>query len=367
MLTGDALLVAKEVAQKLSLDRGIQKMPDLRQNEGEDELAKEVEESSGVAEIYPEDKYRIVMGLQGLDHVVGMTGDGVNDAAALKQAEVGIAVRSATDVAKGAASAVLTIDGLGPIVDMIKIGRMVYQRILTWVVNKIVKTFQVVVFVVLAFLATSDFVVSIFSMVLYLFLTDFATLSISTDRVSFSPKPDTWDIGWLVKVGILVGAITVLESFFLLYLGMFAFGLGGDLGKLHMFIFAYLVFSGLFNVFILRERKHFWNSRPSKPLLTVIIVDVVLVIGISLLGLYNLPSISSEELGLALAWALAGSLVVNDPVKVKLVGLFGSKSSIGSSQASALHKHGGSHVRLGRAASGQVEERVSISTARNRF
>jgi H+-transporting ATPase len=235
-------------------------------------------------------------------------------------------------VAKGAASAVLTIEGLGPIVDMIKIGRMVYQRILTWVVNKIVKTFQVVVFVVFAFLATSDFVVSIFSMVLYLFLTDFATLSISTDRVSFSPKPDTWDIGWLVKVGILVGALTVVESFLLLYLGMTAFGLGGDLGRLHMFIFAYLVFSGLFNVFILRERRHFWNSSPSNPLLAVMIVDVALVVGISLLGLYNLPSISPEELALALAWALASSLVVNDPVKVRLVGFFGKRGTLRQSQ-----------------------------------
>jgi H+-transporting ATPase len=323
MLTGDALPVAEEVAKRLCLSSGIQKMSEFRQSGSEDGLARAVEKSSGVAEIYPEDKYRIVKGFQRLKHVVGMTGDGINDAAALKQAEVGIAVGSATDVAKGAASAVLTIDGLGPIVDMIKIGRMVYQRILTWVVNKIVKTFQVVVFVVLAFLATGNFVVSIFSMLLYLFLTDFATLSISTDNVSPSPRPDTWDIGWLVKVGVLVGVMTVAESFLLLYLSTAAFGLSEDLGRLHMFIFAYLVFSGLFNVFILRERRHFWNSRPSRPLLTVMVVDVVIVFGISLLGLYNLPSISPAELALAFWWALACSLALNDPVKVKLVAFYG--------------------------------------------
>ena len=324
MLTGDALLVAKEVAQKLSLDRGIEQMSEIRESESEDKVAKAVEESSGVAEIYPEDKYKIVKGLQKLKHVVGMTGDGVNDAAALKQAEVGIAVRNATDVAKGAGSAVLTIDGLEPIVEMIRTGRMVYQRILTWIVNKMVKTFQVVVFVVLAFLATGDFVVSIFSMVLYLFLTDFATLSISTDSVRFSQKPDTWNIGWLVKVGILVGALTVAESFFVLYLGLTAFGLAGELGGLHMLIFAYLAFSGLFNVLILRERKRFWRSRPSRPLLAAMIVDVALVVGISLVGLYNLPPISPAELAFALGWALVGSLVINDPAKVKIVGLFGN-------------------------------------------
>ena len=318
MLTGDALLVAQEVAQKLSLGPRIQKMSEFRQSKGEDEFAQIVEESSGIAEIYPEDKYKIVKGLQRMRHVVGMTGDGINDAAALKQAEVGIAVRSATDVAKGAASAVLTIDGLEPIVEMIKIGRMVHQRVLTWVINKIVKTFQVVVFVVLAFLATGEFVVSIFSMVLYLFLTDFATISISTDTVRVSQKPDTWNIGWPVRLGAFVGALTVAESFAALYFGMTVFDLGADLERLHMFIFAYLVFSGLSNVFILRERRHFWHSRPSKPLLTAIVVDVALVSGVSLFGFYNLSPITLAELTFALGWALVSSLIVNDPIKVKL-------------------------------------------------
>jgi len=254
MLTGDALLVAQEVAQKLSLGGRIQKMSEFRQSTSEDDFAHIVEESSGIAEIYPEDKYKIVKGLQRMKHVVGMTGDGINDAAALKQAEVGIAVKSATDVAKGAASAVLTVDGLEPIVEMVKTGRMVYERVLTWLINKVVKTFQVVVFVVLAFLITGNFVVSIFSMVLYLFLTDFVTLAISTDTVRFSQKPDTWNIGWLARLGVLVGALTVAESVAALYLGMTVFGLSAELERLHMFVFVYLVFSGLFNVFILRER-----------------------------------------------------------------------------------------------------------------
>jgi H+-transporting ATPase len=319
MLTGDAFLVAREVAQKLSLGPQVEKMSEFRQSKDENEFAQIVEESSGIAEIYPEDKYKIVKGLQRMKHVVGMTGDGINDAAALKQAEVGIAVRSATDVAKGAASAVLTVDGLEPIVEMVKTGRMVYQRVVTWVINKIVKTFQVVVFVVLAFLVTGNFVVSLFSMVLYLFLTDFVTLSISTDTVRFSQKPDTWNIGWLVRLGVLMGTLTVAESFAALYVGMNIFGLTGDLERLHMLIFAYLVFSGLFNVFILRERKHFWHSRPSKPLLTAIIADVALVSGISLFGFYNLLPITLAELTFVLGWALVSSLILNDPIKVKLV------------------------------------------------
>jgi H+-transporting ATPase len=324
MLTGDAILVAKEVAEKLSLGPNVQKMSEFRRSKDEESFSQLVEDSSGLAEIYPEDKYKIVKGLQTKKHVVGMTGDGVNDAAALKQAEVGIAVKSATDVAKGAASAVLTLDGLEPIVEMVKIGRMVYQRVLTWVINKIVKTFQVVVFVVLAFLVTGNFVVSIFSMVLYLFLTDFVTLSLSTDTVRFSQKPDMWNIGWVVRLGVLVGALTVVESFVALYIGMDVFGgMSNDLGRLHMFIFTYLVFSGLFNVFVLRERRQFWHSRPSKTLLLAIIADVAIVSIISLFGFYNLSPITLAELGFAVVWAMINAFIVNDPIKVAIVARYG--------------------------------------------
>ena len=134
-----------------------------------------------------------------------MTGDGVNDASSLKQAEVGIAVSSATDVAKGAASAVLTGEGLGNIVDLVHAGRMMHQRILTWIFNKVVKTFQIVVFVVVAFLLTGQFIVSVFDVVLLLFVIDFVTLSISTDNVRGSLKPDTWDISGLVTSSLVLG------------------------------------------------------------------------------------------------------------------------------------------------------------------
>ena len=122
---------------------------------------------------YPEGKYRIVKGLQAENHVVGMTGDGINDAPALKQAEVGIAVSNATDVAKGSASVVLTQEGLSNVVDLIQTGRMIYQRILTWIFNKIVKTFQVILFVIVAFLLTGLFVVGAFQVVLLLFSSRF--------------------------------------------------------------------------------------------------------------------------------------------------------------------------------------------------
>ena len=186
MLTGDSQPIAKQIAQEVGLGDKVARMADVESTRNQDGMvaAEVVDESDGFAEIYPEGKYRIVKGLQAEKHVVGMTGDGINDAAALKQAEVGIAVSNATDVAKGSASVVLTEEGLSNVVNLVVTGRMIYQRILTWIFNKIVKTFQVVMFVIIAFLLTGLFVVGAFQVVLLLFLVDFVTISLSTDNVS---------------------------------------------------------------------------------------------------------------------------------------------------------------------------------------
>ena len=178
MLTGDALPVALEVGQGVGLPN-IRRVADLKAavavagNEAVDLLAG----VDGFAEVYPEDKYVVVQHLQAAGHVTGMTGDGVNDAPALRQAEVGIAVSTATDVAKGAASVVLTEAGLTNIVTLVEQGRTIYQRILTWIINKISRTILKAAFVAIAFVVTGKFVVSAFAMLLLVFLTDFAKIS----------------------------------------------------------------------------------------------------------------------------------------------------------------------------------------------
>jgi H+-transporting ATPase len=167
MLTGDALAVASEIAQGVGLPN-IRRMADLKAasakagNEAVDLLAG----ADGFAEVFPEDKYIVVKHLQAAGHVTGMTGDGVNDAPALRQAEVGIAVSTATDVAKGAASVVLTEAGLTNIVALVEQGRTIYQRILTWIINKISRTILKAAFVAIAFVVTGKFVVSAFAMLL---------------------------------------------------------------------------------------------------------------------------------------------------------------------------------------------------------
>ena len=177
MLTGDALAVASEIARGVGLPN-IRRVADLKAasaqagNEAVDLLAG----ADGFAEVYPEDKYIVVQHLQAAGHVTGMTGDGVNDAPALRQAEVGIAVSTATDVAKGAASVVLTEPGLTNIVALVEQGRTIYQRILTWIINKISRTILKAAFVAIAFVVTGKFVVSAFAMLLLVFMTDFAKI-----------------------------------------------------------------------------------------------------------------------------------------------------------------------------------------------
>jgi H+-transporting ATPase len=320
MLTGDSLPIAKQIAQEVGLGDKVSRMADVESTRSQDGMvaAEVVDKSDGFAEIYPEGKYRIVKGLQAEKHVVGMTGDGINDAAALKQAEVGIAVSNATDVAKGSASVVLTEEGLSNVVNLVVTGRMIYQRILTWIFNKIVKTFQVVLFVIVAFLLTGLFVVSAFQVVLLLFLVDFVTISLSTDIVRPSEKPETWNITPLVKGATILGVASVLESLGLLYLGLNYLGLSNT-AALNTFSFDMLLFGGLFTIFVVRERGNFWRSKPSRPLLIAIIADIVISSIISITGIPGLAPISPINVVIALAWFFAFGLLVNDQLKTHLL------------------------------------------------
>ena len=319
MLTGDSQPIATQIAKEVGLGEKITRMADVEKNAGNAVVAAEiVDEMDGFAEIYPEGKYRIVKGLQVENHVVGMTGDGINDAAALKQAEVGIAVNNATDVAKGSASVVLTEEGLSNVVDLVKTGRMIYQRILTWIFNKIVKTFQVILFVIVAFLLTGLFVVGAFQVVLLLFLVDFVTISLSTDNVTPSEKPESWNITPLVKGATLLGVATVIESLGLLYLGLNYLGLSNT-AMLNTFSFDMLLFGGLFTIFVVRERSNFWKSKPSRPLLTAITADIIISSLISIIGIPGLTPIPPLYVAIALGWFFVFALLLNDQLKTHLL------------------------------------------------
>lgn len=325
MLTGDALPIAKEISNQVGLGDSLVRASDLkREMEKQPSKAAEItEKSNGFAEIYPEDKYALVKSLQSGGHITGMTGDGVNDAPALRQAEVGIAVSNATDVAKGAASAVLTEEGLSNIVCLVEVGRMIYQRIVTWTLNKIVKTFEVAVFIALAFLLTGYYVVSALDIVLLLFVVDFVTISLSTDRVRWSKQPEKWNVTGLVKVGVLLGVFTVIELFGLLFIGLRYLGLANDSSSLQTFTFAALFYLGMFTVLIVRERGHFWNSTPSRTLLVAIIADMMLVAVLVSVGIPGITPIPPTYLAFVFSYVLVFSFAVNDHVKHAFMKRFG--------------------------------------------
>jgi len=319
MLTGDALPIAREMAHLVGLGGKITTIWNLRDDVKEGRQLESVETSDGFAEIYPEDKYLIVKSLQSRGHIIGMTGDGVNDAPALRQAEVGIAVSSATDVAKQSSSAVLTTAGLVGIVDLVTAGRMIHQRIDTWIINKIIRTFKRLAFIVLAFILVGQYVVSTLQMTLLLFLSDYVTLSLATDKVSYSKKPDSWDITGLVRVGLILGTLMVVESLFLLYIGLLWFDLYNSIEQLRTFVFDFLVFSGYFTVMTVRERKHFWESKPSKLLALAMILNSIIVSVISITGAPGLSSITPSELLTVLTYSFVTCLLLNDFVKVFMV------------------------------------------------
>jgi magnesium-transporting ATPase (P-type) len=320
MLTGDALPVAREIGQGVGLPN-IRRVADLKAagaqtgNEAVDLLAG----ADGFAEVYPEDKYIVVRHLQAAGHVTGMTGDGVNDAPALRQAEVGIAVSTATDVAKGAASVVLIEPGLTNIVALVEQGRTIYQRILTWIINKISRTILKAAFVAIAFVVTGKFVVSAFAMLLLVFMTDFAKISLATDNVRPSRKPETWNIGGFVAVSVVLGVAMLAEALFLLWIGWTHLGLENNSNALYTFSFLTLLYFAAFSIVSARERRWFWASMPSKTLVAAIMADALTGTVLTLVGLPGLMPLPWWQTLAIFVYAMLACLGVNDAVKVMMI------------------------------------------------
>jgi H+-transporting ATPase len=323
MLTGDAFPIAKNIAQQIDLGDKITQMSRLEQMQSQREIFDStVEESDGIAEIYPEDKFTVVKALQDRGHVVGMTGDGINDAPALGQAEVGIAVKNAIDIAKDSASAVLTDEGLGGKIAMVKTARTIYQRIYSWALMMVSRKLHIVGYIVVMLFLTHSFMLSITSTVLLLFLGDFVSMSISTDNVRSSLKPDTFDVSRLFGVSGSLGILMTVESAILTVAGWSYFGLTGNVDKIYTFGFAYLNLAGVFTLMIVRERNHFWKSRPSNFLSITVTAEILFVIAISLLGFLELAPLDYIPVLAILSYTLIVTFLINDTVKVYLIRKF---------------------------------------------
>jgi len=292
MVTGDGPGTARAVSLQVGIGDRVGSAESLHHGAGA-----AAERYDVFAGVFPEDKFRLVQALQRQRHVVGMTGDGVNDAPALKQAEAGIAVSTATDVAKAAASVVLTESGLTGVVRAVETGRRIYQRMLTYTLNKIIKTLEIAVFLSVGLILTGTFVITPLLVVLLLFTNDLVTMSIATDRVSFSPRPDRWDVRTLIYTASVLAGLVLILSFAVFFVGRDTLHL--PLRQLQTLVFLMLVFTGQGNVYLVRERNRLWHSMPSRWLILSSAGDIVAVSLMATNGILMAP----------IPWSLVASLL----------------------------------------------------------
>src|SRR5579885_2413719 len=310
MVTGDTLVTARAVAAQVGIEGRACSAQDLH-----DRFERSLD-CAVFAGVFPHDKFGLVRALQAAGHVVGMTGDGVNDAPALKQAEVGIAVASATDVAKASASLVLTNPGLGDTLAAVETSRQIYQRMLTYTLNKIIKTVEIALFLSAGVILTRTFIITPLLIVLLLFTNDFVTMSIATDHVCASPTPDRWRIGTLMAAGASLGGLILILSF-----GLFFWArdfLGMALPQLQTLVFLTLVFTGQGMVYLVRESRPSWNSAPSRWMVLSSIADLAVVVTLSARGILMAP-LGAEVIAVVML-ASAAYLIALDFAKVRILG-----------------------------------------------
>jgi H+-transporting ATPase len=274
MATGDAMETARAIGAKLGLG--------TRVCVAQGSAAQNPEDCDLYARVLPEDKHHIVARLQQAGHVTGMTGDGVNDAPALRQAELGVAVASATDVAKAAAGVVLTDPGLGGVLTVVRTGREVHRRMLTYTLNKTLKTFEVVVFLTLGLWLTGGFVMSATLIVLLLFTNDFVTMTIATDRVQPAAKPQRWAVRRLVGAALVFAALSLVFSFSAYWWLRSTQGL--SLAQLQTVVFLLLVFTNQASIYVLRSDGRLWSFAPGRWMALASASDLVLVSALAMLG-----------------------------------------------------------------------------------
>ena len=306
MVTGDHQAIARQIAHEVQMGENIVKAAGLADKPDRTAI-KEVEAADGFAQVFPEHKYHIVELLQKNDHIVGMTGDGVNDAPALKKADVGIAVEGATDAAKSAASIVLTKAGLSVIIDAIKQSREIFQRMTSYSIYRITETIRVLLFVSLSIIVFKFYPVTALMIVLLALLNDAPIMTIAYDNVKYSSTPDKWNMRLVLGIASLLGVLGVLESFAVLYIGREFFHL--DRALLQSFIYLKLSVSGHYTVFMTRARGHFWEVAPAKPLLIAVITTQLIATLITVYGIF-LP---------AMGWGLAGFIWLEATVVFVLI------------------------------------------------
>ena len=314
MVTGDQLAIAIETAKKLGLGTGIlaaASMGDVKKQESK-EMAASIEKADGFAQVFPEHKFHIVDVLQKHDHIVGMTGDGVNDAPALKKADCGIAVSGATDAARAAAAIVLLTPGLSVIIDAIKESRRIFQRMNSYAIYRIAETLRVLFFMTLAILVFNFYPVTAVMIVMLALLNDGAILSIAYDNVHYKDQPEAWNMRLVLGIATVLGVCGVVAAFGLFFLGERVFHL--DRAHIQTLMYLKLSIAGHLTIFLTRTRGPFWSIRPARILWVAVLGTQTIATLIAVYGLFMTPlgwGWAAFVWGYALIWAL-----VNDRAKL---------------------------------------------------
>jgi H+-transporting ATPase len=320
MVTGDALAIAKETAKKLDMGTNILDAAALGDSKKQetDQVADEIEKADGFAQVFPEHKFHIVDVLQKRGHLVGMTGDGVNDAPALKKADCGIAVSGATDAARAAAAIVLLTPGLSVIIDAIKESRRIFQRMNSYAIYRIAETLRVLFFMTLAILVFNFYPLTAVMIVMLALLNDGAILSIAYDNVLFKAKPEAWNMRMVLGISTVLGVIGVVSAFGLFYLGERVFHL--DRPHIQTLMYLKLSVAGHLTIFLTRTRGPFWSIRPARILWMAVLGTQTIATLIAVYGVFMTPlgwKWAGFVWGYALIWFL-----INDRVKLLAYRIF---------------------------------------------
>jgi H+-transporting ATPase len=314
MVTGDALAIARETATKLGMGANILDASTLgdEKQQGTVAVADAIEAADGFAQVFPEHKFHIVDDLQERGHIVGMTGDGVNDAPALKKADCGIAVSGATDAARAAAAIVLMTPGLSVIIDAIKESRKIFQRMNSYAMYRIAETLRVLLFMTLSILVFNFYPLTVVMIVMLALLNDGAILSIAYDNVHYKDEPEAWNMRVVLGIATVLGLVGPVAAFGLFFLGARVFHL--DHPHLQTMMYLMLSVAGHLTIFQTRTRGPFWSIRPARILWMAVFGTQALATLIAVYGLFMTPlgwGWAAFVWGYAVAWFLA-----TDPVKL---------------------------------------------------
>ena len=320
MVTGDQMAIAQETARQLGMGTNILDASGLGDTKRQEtaQSAEAIEKADGFAQVFPEHKFHIVDVLQKLGHIVGMTGDGVNDAPALKKADCGIAVSGATDAARAASSIVLLASGLSVIIDAIKESRRIFQRMNSYAIYRIAETLRVLFFMTLAILVFNFYPLTAVMIVMLALLNDGAILSIAYDNVHYKDKPEAWNMRLVLGISTVLGLIGVVSAFGLFYLGERVFHF--DRAHIQTLMYLKLSVAGHLTIFLTRTRGPFWSIRPARILWAAVLGTQIVATLIAVYGVFMTP-LGWRWAGFVWAYALVWFLV-NDRVKLLAYRIF---------------------------------------------